>query len=114
MGQLGRIESLKDLPGDKILIAYLKEAVQLNEQNFKLPVRQKASERRKYKMTKELALALSKNKKAKRVFDKFSEPKQYEYIEWVGEAKTESTRNKRIATTIEWLNEGKSRNWKYI
>jgi uncharacterized protein YdeI (YjbR/CyaY-like superfamily) len=113
MGQLGRIESRKDLPDDKTLIAYLKEAALLNAQDFRMPVRQKTSGRRKYKMTKELAAALSKNKKAKGVFDKLTEAKQYEYIEWVGEARTESTQNKRIATSIEWLKEGKSRNWKY-
>lgn len=35
-------------------------------------------------------------------------------IEWLTEAKTEVTRNKRLTTAVEWLEEGKSRNWKYV
>ena len=31
MGQLGRITSLKDLPSDAIIVAYLQEAMHLNE-----------------------------------------------------------------------------------
>ncbi|MEO7266129.1 MAG: YdeI/OmpD-associated family protein, partial [Ferruginibacter sp.] len=36
-----------------------------------------------------------------------------EYLQWITEAKTEDTRNKRMATAIEWIAEGKGRNWKY-
>jgi uncharacterized protein YdeI (YjbR/CyaY-like superfamily) len=61
----------------------------------------------------ELAKVLSKNKKAKSVFDNFSYSQKKEYVEWITEAKTEPTRNKRLATTVEWLSEGKRRNWKY-
>jgi len=53
------------------------------------------------------------NKKAKTVFDNFSYSQKKEYVEWIIEAKTEPTRNKRLATTVEWLSEGKRRNWKY-
>ena len=53
------------------------------------------------------------NKKAKAAFDKFSPSHRREYVEWITEAKTEPTRDRRIATAIEWLSEGKSRNWKY-
>jgi len=55
----------------------------------------------------------SKNKKAQAQFDKFSYSHRKEYVEWITEAKTEPTRNKRLAITIDWLAEGKSRNWKY-
>jgi len=34
-------------------------------------------------------------------------------VEWVTEAKTEETRDKRLATAVEWIAEGKGRNWKY-
>lgn len=56
---------------------------------------------------------LSKNKKAKQVFDAFAYSHKKEYIEWITEAKTEETRNKRMATALEWITEGKGRNWKY-
>ena len=57
--------------------------------------------------------ALAKNKKAKQVFEGFAYSHKKEYVQWITEAKTEDTRNKRMATALEWLNEGKSRNWKY-
>ncbi|MBC8046875.1 MAG: YdeI/OmpD-associated family protein [Fimbriimonadaceae bacterium] len=62
---------------------------------------------------KELTTALNKNKKAKEVFEKFPYSHKKEYIQWITETKTEETKTKRIATTIEWVSEGKGRNWKY-
>jgi len=64
-------------------------------------------------MPDELSSALKKNKKASAAFETFSPSHRREYIEWIMEAKTEATREKRVATTLEWLMEGKSRNWKY-
>ena len=64
-------------------------------------------------MFAELTTALKKNKKARTVFDAFPPSHRREYIEWITEAKTETTREKRVATTVGWLVEGKSRNWKY-
>ena len=61
----------------------------------------------------DLVSALKKNKKAQAQFDNFSYSHRKEYVQWITEAKTEPTRNKRLATTVEWLAEGKSRNWKY-
>jgi uncharacterized protein YdeI (YjbR/CyaY-like superfamily) len=60
-----------------------------------------------------LQKALNKNKTTITTFNNFSPSHKREYIEWINEAKTEETKNKRIATAIEWLREGKSRNWKY-
>jgi uncharacterized protein YdeI (YjbR/CyaY-like superfamily) len=115
MGHFGRITSLKDLPSDKILIKYIKEAMRLNDEGIKLPPKNKASEAAK----KELVVpdyfikALSKNKAAKKVFDEFSYSKKKDYVEWLTEAKTEATRDKRMETALEWIAEGKSRHWKY-
>jgi uncharacterized protein YdeI (YjbR/CyaY-like superfamily) len=61
----------------------------------------------------DLIKALSKNKVAKTAFEKFSYSHKKEYVQWIEEAKTEPTRDKRLATTVEWLTEGKSKNWKY-
>jgi uncharacterized protein YdeI (YjbR/CyaY-like superfamily) len=65
-------------------------------------------------MHPELAAALGKKKKAKLHFDGFSPSQQREYVEWIAEAKTDATRARRIAQAIEWLSEGKQRNWKYM
>jgi uncharacterized protein YdeI (YjbR/CyaY-like superfamily) len=61
----------------------------------------------------ELTVALKKNKKAAAVFAAFSPSCKREYTEWIADAKRPETREKRIATAIEWIAEGKQRNWKY-
>lgn len=47
-------------------------------------------------------------------FQAFTPGQKKEYIEWITEAKTESTRNKRMADMLDWVEEGKIRNWKYL
>ena len=56
---------------------------------------------------------LEKNPGAQAVFDRLSPSHRREYIEWINAAKREATRQKRLATTLEWLTEGKTREWKY-
>lgn len=116
MGHLGKIKSISDLPSEKEFISMIKEAMELNDKGIKLkkiPAADKSN-------NKELILpdyfskVLSKNKAAKDAFTSFSNSHKREYMEWITEAKTETTREKRIAATMEWLSQGKSRNWKYI
>ncbi len=114
MGQFGRITKLSDLPGDKVLGHYIREAVKLNESGVKLPARSRPKERQELVVPDDLASALRKNKKALPTFEKFSYSNKKEYVEWITEAKTEATRRKRLETAIEWMSEGKIRNWKYI
>ena len=113
MGHFGRISSLKDLPSDKILIAYIKEAAKLNEDNIKLAPRKKTVETKEPETPADLTAALKKNKKAEAQFAKFTPGKKKEYILWLTDAKTEATRTKRLETAVTWIAEGKSRNWKY-
>ncbi|MEO5892773.1 MAG: YdeI/OmpD-associated family protein [Ferruginibacter sp.] len=113
MGHLGRITSKKDLPPDKMIIAWIREAMQLNEQGIKLPAKIKTSEKKELIVPDYFTEALSKNKKALQTFENYAWSHKKEYVEWITEAKTEETRNKRMATAIEWLAEGKSRHWKY-
>lgn len=115
MGHLGRLTSLKDLPSDKKMIAWIKEAMQLTDKGIKLPARAKPTEKDKKELTEPdyFIKALAKNKKAKTAFDNFAYSHKKEYLIWITEAKTEETRNKRMETALEWLAEGKSRNWKY-
>ncbi|HEX6280281.1 MAG TPA: YdeI/OmpD-associated family protein [Pyrinomonadaceae bacterium] len=111
MGSFGRVTSVKDLPPDKVMIALIHQAVELNEKGVK--VAKKPADKKELVVPADLTKALSKNKTAKAAFDRFSYSHKKEYVQWIEEAKTEPTRNKRLATTVEWLSEGKSRNWKY-
>lgn len=113
MGHLGRITSVKDLPSDKKIISWIKEAMKLNDQGIKLPSKIKTTIKKELEVPWELIRALSKNKKAQQVFEAFAYSHRKEYIQWICDAKTDETRNKRIATAIEWIAEGKGRNWKH-
>ncbi len=112
MGHLGKLTSLKDLPSNKQLTAYIKEAMQLNEEGVKLPPKKKSAAA-PVEVPAELTAALKRNKTAKATFDAFSNSHRKEYIQWITEAKTEATREKRLEQAIEMMAEGKSRNWKY-
>ena len=116
MGTFGRLESLKDLPSDAKLIAYLKKAAKAIDEG----TRTKSIERPAQRVAKpevevpaELRAALKKNKAAQKVFDGFAPSHRREYIEWVAGAKRDETRAKRVTQTVDWLVEGKRRNWQY-
>lgn len=114
MGNLGKISSIEDLPRDSILVRWIKEAMKLNDEGVKFNRADKPKHKRaEYKMPAEFQKELNKNKKAKSVFESFAPSHKREYLEWICEARTDVTRDKRIGTAIEWLSEGKSRNWKY-
>jgi uncharacterized protein YdeI (YjbR/CyaY-like superfamily) len=113
MGHLGKITKLKDLPSDRVLIQNIKEAMKLNEQGVKLE-KKKPAEVKTLEIPSYFKKALTTDAKAKKTFHSFSPSQQREYIEWIVGAKTKPTREKRIAQALEWLAEGKVRNWKYI
>ncbi len=114
MGHLGRITCLKDLPSDKTMIAYLKEAAKLNEDGIKVARKPVSKEKKELVIPDYFIRVLSKNKKALKTFESFSYSHKREYVEWITEAKTDATRAGRIKTAIEWLAEGKPRMWKYV
>ena len=113
MGHVGRLTSVKDLPADKKMLGWIKEAMQLTDKGIKLPAKAKAADKKELVVPDYFEKALTKNKKAKLVFENFAWSHKKEYLEWITGAKTEETRNKRMATALAWLTEGKSRNWKY-
>ncbi|MCZ7582158.1 MAG: YdeI/OmpD-associated family protein [Deltaproteobacteria bacterium] len=113
MGQFGRITSLKDLPPDRAIVAFVKQAAKLNAEPAKSPKPRKAKPKPALKPPKDLLNALGKNKKAGAAFDAFSPSCKREYIEWIVEAKRPETRERRIATAVVWMADGKTRNWKY-
>jgi len=114
MGHFGRITSVSDLPKDSVLTGYIKEAVRLNDAGTKLPPRPRAKGKKELVIPDSFITALKENKKARTTFDNFSYSHQKEYVEWITEAKTEDTRERRMETAIEWLAEGKPRHWKYL
>lgn len=107
-----RLTSLTDLPPDKVMLAYIREAVDLNQSGVKM-AKPKRAPKPEIDVPADLQAALKKNAKARKVFESFSPSHRREYVEWISEAKQDATRQKRLATTLEWLAEGKSRNWKY-
>jgi uncharacterized protein YdeI (YjbR/CyaY-like superfamily) len=112
MGNLGQIKDIRELPNDKILKEYIRQAMKLNEAGVK--VSKPKTEKVKEPDTPEyFAKALKKNKAANTAFENFTPGKKKEYIEWLEGAKTEATREKRLVTAIEYISEGKGLNWKY-
>ena len=114
MGQFGRIRSVADLPSKKVLTGYVKRAMDLHAEVAKSPPVKKAKTAKPpIPIPSAFRTALGKNRRAKTSFDELSPSHRREYLEWITEAKTDATRDKRITTAVEWISEGKSRNWKY-
>ena len=109
------VKSVDDLPSRRDLAKLVKQAAKLNEDGVTLPAepRKKPSEDRTLNVPDVLASALRKNKKAQATFDAFSYTNKKDYVDWITEAKSDDTRQKRLDQAIEWMAEGKSRNWKY-
>lgn len=104
-----QLRSPKELPAQKTLIAYIREAISLNgkPEPKRKPVKVPP-------LPDDLAQAMRGNRKAKTAYDNFPPSQQREYMEWITDAKQAATRERRIAQAIEWLSEGKPRNWKYM
>ena len=113
MGQFGRFESIDDVPSEAALVRMVKEAAALNDSGVKVPRIPKAPKKPLAAPAYMLA-AIKKNKKAHATYEAFSPSCRREYIEWITEAKTDATRGRRLETAVQWMAEGKNRNWKYI
>jgi uncharacterized protein YdeI (YjbR/CyaY-like superfamily) len=111
MGGL-RVTEASQLPSDKVLVAYVREAVRLNDEGIKLAPRTKRQPE-PIEVPDDLQRALRKAPAASKTFNGFPPSQKREYIEWLTEAKAEATRQKRLVQAIEWMAEGKARNWKY-
>ncbi len=112
MGHFGRIASIKDLPSKKELASLVKQAMKLNDDGVKTAARPKAAPK-ELVVPADFAKALKADKAAQKVFDAGSPSFKREYVSWIEDAKAEATRLRRMAQAVEWLAEGKARNWKY-
>ena len=109
MGLLGRITSPADLPDDKTLLRLIKTAVKLHDSGA--PARAKPKPKPALPVPADLAAALKRSQRATTAWAGFSPSARREYSEWVTEAKRPETREKRLLTAIEWIADGKKRNW---
>ncbi len=112
----GRITGLGDLPSDKQLLAWIRQAaafVDSGQYTSPMAERPKKAHAKAIEAPVEFKSALKAHSKASAVFEAFNPSCKREYIEWIAEAKRPETQANRIATAIEWIAEGKQRNWKY-
>ncbi|OCA69534.1 hypothetical protein BBI01_15475 [Chryseobacterium artocarpi] len=111
MFSLGKITKVEDLPSKPQLKKAIKEAMELTDMGVTL--KKAAPSKTEVEIPDYFQSALSENNKALQIFEKASPSFRKEYITWITEAKTEATRNKRMEQALEWIAEGKGRNWKY-
>ncbi|HUS18472.1 MAG TPA: YdeI/OmpD-associated family protein [Terriglobales bacterium] len=113
MGSFGRITDVSQLPNDKNMALLIKKAMKLNDEGVKVARKPVSKVKAPLRPPTYFVAALKRNRKAKATYDTFSYSCKKEYLEWITEAKTEETRNRRLTQAIEWMAEGKQRNWKY-
>lgn len=113
MGTFGKITSVDDLPPDDKIISWIHAAMDLNERGVKLPQRSRTDPKPEAEVPDDLVAALEQNEPARLTFEGFPPSHRRDYVEWITEAKTGATRQKRLTQAVEWMAEGKHRNWKY-
>jgi uncharacterized protein YdeI (YjbR/CyaY-like superfamily) len=108
---MGKLTSVADLPADSDLTSWIKEAMSLNEKGVKLPPRASRTPK-EVVMHSTFAAKLKSNPEIKAIFEGKSPSFRKEYNVWIGDAKTDATRDKRIEEALSWIADGKGRFWK--
>jgi uncharacterized protein YdeI (YjbR/CyaY-like superfamily) len=108
-----RVTDVEDLPSKKEMVELVRKAMRLNDEGVKVERAPSTRSAKPLQIPSDLAAAMKKDKKARSAFDSFSPSQQREYVEWLEDAKQAATRQKRLATAMEWIGEGKTRHWKY-
>jgi uncharacterized protein YdeI (YjbR/CyaY-like superfamily) len=114
MSQFGHLRTVKDLPPRSTMLRLVRLAAELNEAGIKAPTPPKASRPKAVRAPADLLAALQNNALARAGYDDLSPSQKREYIEWITEAKRDETRKRRVATAVEWMAEGRIRNWRYV
>ena len=111
-GSFGRIENMNDLPSDEALIGFIHQMIAINESGVK-EAKKPSAPKPELPMPADFDKLLREDLGAMGNYEKFSPSCKREYLEWFAEAKSDATREKRIQQALEWIGEGKTRNWKY-
>lgn len=109
---MGKLTGLADLPPDDELARWIREAMSLNDRGIKLPPREPKTPK-DVPIPAAFAERLAADPAVKAIFDGKSASFRKEYNVWIGDAKTDATRTKRIDEAMSWIAEGKGRFWKY-
>ncbi|MFT4031495.1 MAG: YdeI/OmpD-associated family protein [Siphonobacter sp.] len=112
MGRFDKMRSMEDVPSDEIITKYIRQAMQLIDQGEKVSPKAPV-ERKKLVIPSDFQEVINQNEATQKTFESFSYSCKKEYVQWIEEARTETTRAKRMAQAVEWMAEGKERNWKY-
>ncbi|MBO0749691.1 MAG: YdeI/OmpD-associated family protein [Porphyrobacter sp.] len=114
MGSCGKLTALADLPPDEALATRVSKARErIDTAGSAVKRAPKSKAKAELPVPQDFAAALRENPKAQATFEGFPPSQRREYVEWISDAKQDATRAKRLATAVEWLSEGKRRNWKY-
>jgi len=112
---MGKLTALSDLPSDGELIAFVHEAMALNDRGVKIAPRRddRPAKAAEIVVPDAFAEQLSRHGQANAVFQSKSPSFRKEYVAWIADAKTDQTRQKRITESLEWIAQGKGLFWKY-
>jgi uncharacterized protein YdeI (YjbR/CyaY-like superfamily) len=111
-GAFGRIASIADLPSDKVMLGYVRQAIALSESTDPKPAKVRKP-KPEVEPPPELLVAIEEKPGAAEAFAMLSPSCRREYVNWILEAKRAETKERRIQTAVQWITEGKSLNWKY-
>jgi uncharacterized protein YdeI (YjbR/CyaY-like superfamily) len=111
-GSFGRIASLNDLPSDEALIGFIHQMIAMNESGVKEP-KKPSTPKAEFPMPADFDKLLKADLVTMGNYEKFSPSCKRKYLEWFADAKSDATREKRMQQALEWIGEGKTRNWKY-
>lgn len=102
-----KIATVAELPKDAVILEAIREAAAAprpkKPRTAKPPL----------KVPPYLLARLRAKKNAFTAFQAFTPARRREYVDWIVEAKTEETRERRLAQAVEWISKGKTRYWRY-
>ena len=108
-GDYRAIESIDDVPSRRRSSKLVKVAKKLNDDDVKVP---KAARPKKPPVEEHGVLdgGVEEEREGEdATYEGFSPSHKREYVEWLTDAKTTETRDRRLAQAIEWMRPGKAR-----